>query len=129
MSHTVKVAVAFKTAEIPSLRKAFEAKGWTLIENAMSRQYNGEVGPYRYVAKNPGRDHNSYDIGINVNGENLEFMTDTWGGSVERSLGSGLGGLKQEFAVAVIEDEYPNATVVRSTDAHGNVLLEVEQWA
>lgn len=128
MSHTVKIAVSFKTAEIPVLRKALAAKGWTLVENAMSRQYTGTVGPYRYVAVNPGKGYNSYDIGINVNGENLEFMTDFYGGSIEASLGQQLNGLKQEYAAALIEDEYPNATVSRSTDAHGNLILDVEQW-
>lgn len=128
MSHTVKIAVSFKAAEVHILRRALEAKGWTLIENAMSRQYTGTVGPYRYVAVNPAKDRTAYDIGINVQGENLEFMTDFYGGSIERSLGAQLNGLRQEYAAAVIEDEYPNASVNRSTDAHGNLILDVEQW-
>ena len=129
MSHTVKIAVKFKTAELPQLRKALTAKGWTLIENGTSRQYNGRVeGPYAYVAVNPSKAHNAYDIGINVRGENLELLSDFYGGSIEASLGPQLQGLKQEYAAAVIEDEYPNATVSRSTDANGNLLLEVEQW-
>ena len=128
MSHTVKIAVTFKTAEVHVLRKALAVFGWQLVENAMSRQYTGTVGPYRYVAVNPGKDRTAYDIGINVQGENLEFMTDFYGGSIERSLGAQLQGLKQEYAAAMIEDEYPNATVSRSTDAHGNLTLDVEQW-
>lgn len=128
MSHTVKIDVAFKAAEIHILRKALTAKGWQLQENTMSRQYTGQAGPYRYVAVNPGKAGNSYDIGINVDGENLDFRTDYYGGSIEASLGPQLQGLKQEFAAAVIEDEYPNATVSRSTDASGNIILDVEQW-
>ena len=128
MSHTVKIAVTFKTAEIPILRKALAAKGWQLVENATSRQYTGTVGPYRYVAVNPSKDRLAYDIGINVQGENLELMSDFYGGSIEQSLGKQLQGLKQEYAAAVIEDEYQNATVSRSTDAHGNLILDVEQW-
>lgn len=128
MSHTVKIAVSFKAAEIPILRKALAAKGWQLVENAMSRQYTGNAGPYRYVAVNPAKGYNAYDIGINVVGDNLELMSDFYGGSIEASLGTQLQGLKQEYAAAVIEDEYQNATISRSTDAHGNLILEVEQW-
>lgn len=129
MSHTVKIAVQFKTTELSRLRTALEALGWSLQENATSRQYSGRVeGPYAYVAKNPKTDHNAYDIGINVRGENLELMSDFYGGSIESTLGSGLQRLKQEYAAAVIADEYPNATIARSTDASGNIVLEVEQW-
>lgn len=129
MSHTVKIEVQFKTAEFPQLQKAFESKGWRIAENAMSRQYGGRrLGPYRYVAVNPSQEHNAYDIGINVKGENLELMSDFYGGSIEASLGSNLQGLKQEYAAAVIESEYPNATIARSTDNLGNLFLEVESW-
>jgi hypothetical protein len=130
MSHTVKIAVQFKTSEVAQLKKALEVKGWALEENATSRQYAGRVeGPYRYVAKNPSNEGNAYDIGINVKGENLELLSDFYGGSIEKSLGANLQGLKQEFAAAVIEDEYPNATITRTLDNEGNLILDLESWS
>ena len=128
MSHTVKVAVQFKTKELTQLERALTRLGWSLAHDASARGYNGQSAKYQHVAVNPDKTYSGYDVGIKEEGENLGFYTDFYGGSVARTLGEGFTKLKQEFAAAVIEDEYPNATINRSTDASGNILLEVEQW-
>jgi len=128
MSHTVKVKVEFKVTELPQLSTALKALGWHLVENAEARQYNGRK-TYRWVAINPDKSTSGYDVGISQKGEQLELYTDFYNGSVERTLGAHLCKLKQEFAVAVVEDEFPNANIIRTNQKDGNVLLEIEQWA
>ena len=129
MSHTVKIEGKFKTSEVGVLAKAFGKFNWGFVENATSRQYSGPTRhTYRYVAINPEKRGQDYDIGINVNGEFLEMFSDPYGGSINRQLGDNMERLKQEFAACVIEDEFPNATVLRTVGEKGALELEVEQW-
>jgi len=129
MSHTVKINVKFKTTEFKQLTKAFSQLGWTINQNAHARQYSGTSPVYQHVAVNPEKGSRGYDIGITPlpTGE-LDLKSDFYGGSIEKSLGKDLNKLRQEFAVALVEDEWPNATITRSADSAGNLLLEVEQW-
>lgn len=129
MSHTVKIEVKFKTSELPQLEKAFKKLGWKIQQNTKARTYQGTTNSWNTVAVNPGTAAQDYDIGIVPNKGEVELFTDFYGGSVERTLGSKIGKLKQEFAAAVIEDEYPNATINRTVDNKGNLIIEVEQWA
>lgn len=128
MSHTVKIEVQFKAAEMPQLTKAFQVFGWTVVNSASARQYTGRSETYPMVAVNPDKGTSGYDIGMRIKGENVELFSDFYGGSIERSLGAKLAGLKQEYAAAVVEDSYPNATVTRTRDNQGNLMLEIEEW-
>ena len=128
MSHTVKIQVTFKAAELPQLNKAFVVLGWTVANNTSARQYTGRSETYPMVAVNPDKGASGYDIGMRIKGENVEMFSDFYGGSIERSLGPALAKLKQEYAAAVVEDSYPNASVTRTHDTAGNLLLEIEEW-
>lgn len=127
MSHTVKIEVKYKVTELPQLRKAFSVLGWTTADNASARQYAGRQN-YDVVAVNPDTTRLGFDIGMTRQGENLDMFSDFYGGSIENSLGTDCSKLKQEFAAAVIADEFPNATIDRTVDERGNMLLSVEQW-
>ena len=106
MSHTVKIKVQYKVSEAGQLEKAFKTLGWGFVENASAREYSGRSSTYPYVAVNPEKVGNAYDIGIKSEGGNLGLFTDMWGGSVERGLGKGFSKLNQEFAAAVIENGF-----------------------
>jgi len=128
MSHTVKVAVQFKVTERPQLTRAMAALGWTLVQNGQARQYGGTSMGYPYVAVNPDKTGSGYDVGIKPEGGVLGFYTDFYGGSVGKTLGEGFFKLKQEFASAVIEDEFPNASLTRQRDEQGNIIVEITEW-
>ncbi len=134
MSHTVKINIEFKQAEFPLLVRSFRRLGWDVKTENLSggqfRTYQGSssTGQFFAVAINPKKESNAYDIGLMVEKEKITLHTDLYGGSVESTLGREFGKLKQEFAVSLVEDEYPNATVTRSLDKEGNVLLDVEEW-
>lgn len=128
MSHTVKIEVKYKVAELPILFKAFTNLGWTVVHEAQAREYGGRRKSYAHVAVNPGTESTSYDIGMTEVAGNVELYSDFYGGSIVSSLGADLRKLKQEFAACVVEDEFQNATVTRTVGADGNLLIEVEQW-
>lgn len=127
MSHTVKIAVQFKTSEFSQLTTAFKALHWGVIANGTARQYSGTKS-YPFVAVNPDKTQQGYDIGIVKGEKEVNLFSDFYGGSVECTLGRDLNKLKQEFAAAVIENEFENSSIARSTDQHGNLMLEVTQW-
>lgn len=127
MSHTVKIQVQFKTAELQQLKKAFTNLGWNVRDNAEAREYS-TTARYPFVAVNPATDRLAFDIGFKPNGENLDLFSDFYGGSIEAQLGKEMCRLKQEFAACVIEDEFPNSNITREQDEKGNLVLEVTQW-
>lgn len=128
MSHTVKVKTQIRVSEHNQLVKALQRLGWNVAENAAVRQYAGVSNDYPLAAINPDKSGIGYDVGIKQKDGVYEFFTDFYQGSVAKTLGEDFSKLKQEFAAAVVEDEFPNATVTRNVAENGDILLEVESW-
>jgi hypothetical protein len=128
MSHTVKIPVTFKAAEQTQLERAFRALEWEVATQVPMRTYNQANPVMPLVAVNPGKDRNSYDIEIRREGPELTLHTDLWGGSVEASLGQGLGRLKQRYAAEVVASEYPTGVIQEETDEEGNLYLNVQLY-
>ena len=129
MSHTVKINAKFLASELPVLLKVFAKLGWVTQENELIRSYDRTTERFPIVAKNPDKEHRAYDIGLKIEGSEVQLYTDFYGGSVAKTLGPDLQILKQEYAVAVIEDEYPNASIVRNVLPNGDLEVTVEEWA
>lgn len=131
MSHTVKIQTKFK--QLDALKKAFEHFGWTITENAKARTYSYDSTAnkkYDFVAVNPSQDGSmTFDLGITQaeNGE-LELFGDMWGGSIAKTLGTGLDKLKQEYAYRVIEQKYAyeGASVFREVNQDGTQTVNVD---
>jgi hypothetical protein len=131
MSHTVSIEVKF--SELTVLKNAFQSMGWNIVENTTMRTYGNSVDAskvYQYVAQNPSKEYNAYDVGIEVNknGE-IKLYTDFYGGSVAKSLGENFSELKKEYAYKVIEDEYlfQGASVSKEVNKDGTWIVTVEQ--
>lgn len=139
MSHTVKVQTSFTLEQIDQLKSALEILGWSLATNAQCRQYAGRSTQYPWVAVNPDKSSNAYDVGIKteaaVTDEEgyvstpLAMETDFYGGSVGRTLGDNMASLKVEFAEQAIRDSFADQTqcVSVTMDAEtGDRIVEIE---
>lgn len=129
MSHTVKINTQFK--RLDPLKAAFKALGWEIKEKSKLRTYPGDPQAnktFDWVAVNPSKESNAYDIGIMQNGEELGVFCDFFGGSISKQLGSELKGLKKEYAMQVIEEMYAlnGATIFREQNADGTFNLDVQ---
>ena len=130
MSHSAKIQTKF--LNLNALTKAFETYGWKIIQKAKARLYAYDPkrdDVYDYVAVNPQKEGQAFDLGINVkeNGE-LDVYGDFWGGSIEASLGSNLGKLRGEYAYRVMEEKFAfeGATVFCTQNQDGTRTVDVE---
>lgn len=129
MSHTVEIALEVKESEFSIFQKALEVFGWNIVENSKVRSYyDQDQKVYRYVALNPSKETNAYDIGLEIENGKVKLLTDYYGGSVAKSLGENMNRLRQEYAIKIIEDEYAwSGQVVRaeSVDENGDIMVDV----
>ena len=128
MSHTVKIQTQFKSMR--ALKKAFEGLNWNLKQNSRLRSYNGnDSRVYPEVAVNPSTESNAYDLAVIQNENEIEILGDLYGGSVAQTLGHGLGTLKQNYAVSVLDDELSSLGYNISTEKlpNGYITLEAEK--
>lgn len=124
MSHTVKVKTEFK--KFDTLVKAFNKLNWTIKENSKARTYPSDPAKntiYKYVAVNP--QVNGYDVGINVDGENIDLMCDFFGGSVAATLGTQFATLKKEYVLEVTRENFEEVTILEML-ADGSLILEAD---
>lgn len=108
MSHAVKLKTEFR--HFAPLTAAFATLGWKIVEKAKINTYRGDPAErtiFDYVAKHP---NGGYDLGINIKtnaaGEpEIDIIGDTYGGTIEASLGCDLTKLKMEYAYEVIKEQ------------------------
>lgn len=125
MSHQVKVNVQFKVENFESLKTAFSRLGWNVVENGSSRTYTNNM-TYPWVAVNPDTTGNHvHDIGMSLGEEFVDMTTDLYGGSIEKSLGTDLCKLKQEFAATVIENHFYGSVINREVRENNDMYLTV----
>lgn len=129
MSHTVEVKVKFKKDQAPALQKAFLSLGWQWKENSTMKEYSGQGRKqFRYVAVNPNR--SSYDVGFDIQNDELVPFTDLWGGSVEATLGKDFCKLKQEHSFNVIKDHYEAIGAMVSREViNGKQVVTVDDYS
>lgn len=131
MSHTVKINTSFKTEHMQSFKRAVESFGWSLKDNSKINTYPSDPGRnkvYPMIMQNPG----GYDIGLLFNEQTgeIELYGDFFDGSIQKTLGSNIDKLKQEYSCAVIEDKlaYDGYTTTRSQNQEtGEVEILAEQ--
>ena len=124
MSHFIKIDLKIKVSELSNLDAALTTLNWNLMQNATPRTYAGYSKPFKFVAVNPDKSRDGFDIGLEQVNDEFHFHTDYFGGSVERTLGKDLSLLKQEFAAEVIRDQYYGAQISESME-NGVRILEV----
>jgi hypothetical protein len=111
MSHSVPIKTEFKSK--PAMRKAFEALGWSLKENAKIRSYSSDparLKTYELVAVNP---RNGYDVGITIgeNGE-IDLICDWYSpGRIAETLGANFTELKKKYCIEVTNEHYEQVTI------------------
>lgn len=123
MSHSVKIQTQFKDLSI--LKATFKKLGWEIKENSRMKSYHNNDGRvYPLVAVNPNG--YGYDIGLIPNDNEIETVTDLYGGSVEASLGRGLCKLKQGYAQGVIESSLEPLGFMINTTTMPNGVIQIE---
>lgn len=125
MSHAVEITTSFSNWE--ALNKALAKLGWGMKENSKIRTYPSDPKgreTYEYVAVNPSS--TGYDMGVKVDLQNgkIAFIWDSYGGSIERSLGKDFVKLKVEYAAALVEEHYDEVSVEEETSDY--IILEAE---
>lgn len=130
MSHTSKIEIQIKAEHISTLLRAFKTLGWENTENATMRTYKGRSSErYQYVAINPDKVQQAYDVGMTINGgtNDIEFFTDYYGGSVAHTLGEDMCNLRQEFVAQTALESLPNViSSSRKVLANGELELVVD---
>jgi len=95
VSHWTKVKVA--VTDLSVLRKAVEALGLTLEQDAVARGYLSAKFPYVIKLRGEG----SYDVGVIPEADGtVSFHCDFYRGSIKEQLGVGLSRLKNYYAAA-----------------------------
>jgi len=126
MSHTVKILSQFKN--LKALSKGFNELGWQLTNNSKLRSYNNhDTKVYTRAAVNPEVGPNAYDVGIEDSNGVYELFSDTFGGSVERSLGVGFSRLKvatKRIEIEQYAEENGYDMVVKNLE-NGGVEIEI----
>jgi hypothetical protein len=125
MSHTVAIKTEFKNWNI--LTKTLENLGWTLKQNSKLRTYPSDPQRntvYEWIAVNP--DKNGYDVALRINAdESIDLLCDTFGGSIERTLGNQFRTLKKEYVINVAKNEFEEVEILKAL-ADGSLILEVD---
>lgn len=131
MSHTVEVKVKFKLDQAGALEKAFRNLNWSWLENSTMKEYSGQGNKkFRFVAKNPSKEYNAYDVGFELDKDgNLTPFTDLYGGNVEGQLGKDFVKLKGEYTYNVIEDHFTTIGAMVRREWNGTKqVVTVEQY-
>jgi len=123
MSHFTEIDIQIK--DIAALRAACIELGLTLLENEIARGYGKNSIRGDYVIKLSG----PYDIAVNRSADHYTFVTDTWGGHVEKEVGNGFCKIKQLYGVhkATLEARKKGLTIRRQNLANGQVRLTIAQ--
>ncbi len=132
MSHIRKIEV--RLTDIDALKKAFEKFGWTCGENEKINTYPGDPSKnkvFQFAFHHP--DKYGYGVGVDydtVEG-NLNIFTDTYGGSVEESLGTELYKLYTAYNIEAaknivgdLEDRYEEPIITKTQDGWTEVCFE-----
>lgn len=108
------------------VKEAFKKLGWTIKENSKIRTYPYDPDRdkvYPFIAVNP---KNGYDLGLvpNDSGQ-IEVFGDFFDRSIAEQLGADICKMKQQYACAVIEDEFLFKGYTVDIEAQENGNLEV----
>lgn len=124
MSHTVAVKTEFNNWKL--LEKSFNKLGWTLKQNSKIRTYPYDpqrTKVYDWIAVNP---HVGYDVGIAVDHENkVQLHYDTYGGSVEKTLGTKFAKLKTQYVLGVTAEYFEEIEILEQL-ADGSMIIEAD---
>ena len=94
MSHFTSIDVEIR--DIEALKSACDELGLAVEKNAGARGFGRNRRKGEYVIRLNG----PYDLALNSRKDgSFQVETDLWGGHVEKELGSGMGRLKQYYAV------------------------------
>ncbi len=125
MSHTVAIKTEFKNWNV--LQKTLNRLGWTIKENTKCRTYPSDPDRNKIhpiAAINPMS--SGYDMGVKLNEDgSIEFLWDSYGGSIEKSLGKGFSTLKKEYIVDLTREYYEEVELMELL-ADGSIILEAD---
>jgi len=123
VSHFVSVSLKIRDTNI--LKRAVEALGYHLIENAVARGYKDKQADYVIRLNGP------YDVAVVYKSDHYELEADFWEGYVESELGKGLSKLRREYAkqLALAVAEEQGFELENMSEENGVLVLELaERW-
>lgn len=123
MSHVAEFKTQFRSVE--ALEKALVNLGWEIRYDGKINTYPSDPKRnvvYEKYAANPTK--GGYDIGLVESKEGeINIIYDPYGGSVEKSLGSGLSELKKNYVLKLMEEEFETVEILE-TLADGSIVVE-----
>ena len=126
MSHFTTIEIEIR--DIEALEYTCEELGVGLEKNAEARGFGNNRRKADYVIRLNG----PYDVALNKQSDgSYKVETDLWNKSVEKELGSGLGRLKQMYAVnkATREARRKGYSVTKEVLPNKNIRLRVMSLA
>ena len=117
MSHLSKVHTEFR--DLLALKAAVASMGFGWSPQGQCRGWGGAKTTFPVVIKLPV----NYDIGVSITADGMELSADLYDGSVERTVGTGLGLLKQAYArEKLISEARRKGKTVRVNHLKGGVI-------
>jgi len=127
MSHTVAIKTQFNNWE--AFKSGLAKLGWEIKEKSKARTYPSDPDRnkiYDWIAVNPDKGYNAYDVGISQNAEGeISLHWDPYGGSIAKGLGQDFCELKKNYVVAVTEQYYEEVQILEML-ADGSIILEAD---